>query len=353
MKASLIPVGFALLLGIHHPSQAAEHLVGGYAEASATNTEVVAAAQFSVKALAAMPERMPVITLVEILFASQQVVAGMNYRLRLKVKVDGKDRDVEVVVWRKLDGEYQLTSRVWNQPTASMAIGTKQYAPPNNPLSRPIDWTNAYGFLIKWQERKTPEFFIYRQIPPSIRHVTMLDEFFSGLGEIPDGSTLDWVNTCCCPISSGLPKTAYTRLEQLVQEHRFVLLKPGEGATLVCTCESTNIVWFTETSDLAATIPAQLEPLHVTIPRGFTAVTETQKALVERVQRLTRGMSAVDVKKHLGHPAEESPNLLFYHLAEDGSGGHYVTVRLGFDQRGLATAELGFGHVSIERNAAE
>ena len=94
------------------PSQAGQ-LVGGYSEASVTNTEVVAAAQFAVNALAAMPERMPDITLVEILSAGQQVVAGMNYRLRLKLKVDGKERDVEVVVWRKLDGEHQLTSRAW------------------------------------------------------------------------------------------------------------------------------------------------------------------------------------------------------------------------------------------------
>jgi hypothetical protein len=64
-------------------------------------------------------------------------------------------------------------------------------------------------------------------------------------------------------------------------------------------------------------------------------------------------MSVAEVKEHLGHPAEESPNLLFYHLAEDGSGGHYVTVRLGFNQRGLATVEFGFGHVSIDNKVSE
>ncbi|MBM3300814.1 MAG: hypothetical protein FJY85_12775, partial [Deltaproteobacteria bacterium] len=113
VKASLIPIGFALLLGTACPSPAAETLCGGYSEASVTNTEVVAAAQFAVKALAAMPEQKPDITLVEILSASQQVVAGMNYRLRLKLKVDGKEKEAEVVVWWKLDGKYQLTSRTW------------------------------------------------------------------------------------------------------------------------------------------------------------------------------------------------------------------------------------------------
>lgn len=102
-----------LLIGIGCPSQAADHLVGGYSEASVTNAEVAAAVQFAVKTLAAMPERMPDITLVEILSVSQQVVAGMNYRLRMKLKVDGKHRNVEVVVWRKLDGKHELTSWEW------------------------------------------------------------------------------------------------------------------------------------------------------------------------------------------------------------------------------------------------
>jgi hypothetical protein len=114
VKASpILVVGLLLLLGMAPPSQAGQ-LVGGYSETSVTNTDVVAAAQFAVKALAAMPERMPVIALVEILSAQQQVVAGLNHKLRLKLKVDGKDSDVEVVVWRKLNGEHQLTSRVWD-----------------------------------------------------------------------------------------------------------------------------------------------------------------------------------------------------------------------------------------------
>ncbi len=51
---------------------------------------------------------------------------------------------------------------------------------------------------------------------------------------------------------------AHTRLEQLVQAHRFALLKPGEGSTLVCTCESTNIVWYTETNNLYSALLEQI-----------------------------------------------------------------------------------------------
>ena len=110
---ALLLVASGLLVGAVCPSQAAEQIVGGYSNASITNAEVVAAAQFAVKAQAATSEQKIVITLVELLSARQQVVAGMNYRLRLKVKVDGKVKEVEAVVWRKLSGEHELTSWTW------------------------------------------------------------------------------------------------------------------------------------------------------------------------------------------------------------------------------------------------
>jgi hypothetical protein len=110
---ALLPVASGLLVGTVCPSQAAEQIVGGYSEAAITNAEVVAAAQFAIKAQATTSEQKAVITLVELLSARQQVVAGMNYRLRLRVKVDGKVKEAEAVVWRKLTGEHELTSWTW------------------------------------------------------------------------------------------------------------------------------------------------------------------------------------------------------------------------------------------------
>jgi hypothetical protein len=110
--AFLLVVG-GILLGAVCPSGAAEQIVGGYSETSITNAEVVAAAQFAIKAQAATSEQKIIITLVELLSARQQVVAGMNYRLRIKVKTDGKVKEAEVVVWRKLSDEHELTSWTW------------------------------------------------------------------------------------------------------------------------------------------------------------------------------------------------------------------------------------------------
>lgn len=54
--------------------------------------------------------------LVKILGAEEQVVAGMNYRLTLKVTVNGTEKQAEAVVWwqawRK-PAPYELTSWKW------------------------------------------------------------------------------------------------------------------------------------------------------------------------------------------------------------------------------------------------
>lgn len=86
-------------------------LTGGFSKASVSDQEVKAAADFAVAAQAA--EEKKKIELVSITAAEAQVVAGMNYKLTLKVLVDGKKQTAEVLVWwqawRQPD-PYQLSS---------------------------------------------------------------------------------------------------------------------------------------------------------------------------------------------------------------------------------------------------
>ena len=125
MKTKDIPTCIAAVLlltaacpitGLAQPSR-----VGGYATASVANLEVVAAAAFAIKAQQnALQEKKdlepPKLELVTILQAEQQVVAGMNYRLQLKVKLNGKEKTAEAIVWwqawRK-PNPYQLTAWTW------------------------------------------------------------------------------------------------------------------------------------------------------------------------------------------------------------------------------------------------
>ena len=99
----------------------AQSMPGGYSKASVTDKEVAAAAAFAVaaqeKAMQDPKGGKPAkLELVKVVDAEQQVVAGMNYKLKLKVKVDGKEKQAEAVVWwqawRKPD-PYQLTSWKW------------------------------------------------------------------------------------------------------------------------------------------------------------------------------------------------------------------------------------------------
>ena len=56
------------------------------------------------------------LTLVKIITAREQVVAGVNYHLRLLVKTNHKDRQADVIVWWQAWREpdpYQLTSWKW------------------------------------------------------------------------------------------------------------------------------------------------------------------------------------------------------------------------------------------------
>lgn len=125
MKCMHHCVGLAVLLSLAaaRPGEARDQasLVGGYAAASVTAAEVVAAAEFAVAAEAkALQEKKdappPKLELVRILGAQQQVVAGMNYRLTLKVKLNGVDREAEAVVWWqawRTPDPYQLTAWTW------------------------------------------------------------------------------------------------------------------------------------------------------------------------------------------------------------------------------------------------
>ncbi len=96
---------------------------GGYTAVPVNNKEVIAAAQFAVKAQEkAMQEKKDTqsvkLKLVKILSARQQVVAGMNFRLDVQVNVNGTKKEAEVIVWwqawRKPD-PYKLTSWEWKK----------------------------------------------------------------------------------------------------------------------------------------------------------------------------------------------------------------------------------------------
>ena len=102
------------------PARGEERMPGGLSEVPVDDKDIVAAAQFAVSAHAKelTKEAAPkggAMTLVKIVKARQQVVAGINYRLELKVSVDGAEKEAEAVVWKQLSGAYKLTSWTWKK----------------------------------------------------------------------------------------------------------------------------------------------------------------------------------------------------------------------------------------------
>jgi hypothetical protein len=91
----------------------AEDVPGGYS-ATALTKDVKNAAEFAVRE-EAKRER-AVLKLSGISKAERQVVAGINYRLDIRVNEKERIRNAKVVVFKDLKSNYGLTSWAWLSP---------------------------------------------------------------------------------------------------------------------------------------------------------------------------------------------------------------------------------------------
>jgi hypothetical protein len=111
MRKSLLAALAAAMLCVVFVNASARQtppLAGGYSDASVRESRVVEAARFAVREESSREGRR--VSLVAVRRAEKQVVAGLNYRLRLSVRAGGRARDVTAVVYRNLKGAYSLTS---------------------------------------------------------------------------------------------------------------------------------------------------------------------------------------------------------------------------------------------------
>lgn len=85
---------------------------GSYRPALSSDPEIIAAAQAAISLHNAQPGTSQV-HLLSIREATQQVVAGMNYRLWLRVSDSGRTRTANALIYRDLSGHHSLTSWAW------------------------------------------------------------------------------------------------------------------------------------------------------------------------------------------------------------------------------------------------
>lgn len=83
-------------------------VAGGYGAVSNADRDVVMVARYAIKAQ--RRKQRGAITLVRIERAEKQVVAGMNYRIILRVKNSGRIERVEAKVYENLKGKYSLSN---------------------------------------------------------------------------------------------------------------------------------------------------------------------------------------------------------------------------------------------------
>lgn len=124
MKRLIVHAGAAGLLVLSAgcaPTGDVQPVTGGYVSAPVTQAEVVAAAAFAVEAVEAELRKgkspsSAGLELVSVLSARQQVVAGVNHELTLRVRLNGVERSLAAVVWWQAwrsPAPYQLTSWRW------------------------------------------------------------------------------------------------------------------------------------------------------------------------------------------------------------------------------------------------
>jgi hypothetical protein len=86
-------------------------MAGAWAPADAFSPEVQEAARFAVQTFAVQNKAR--VLYKDVVKASHQVVAGLNFELQLHVTLDGVSRSVSATVWRQADGSYRLQAWDW------------------------------------------------------------------------------------------------------------------------------------------------------------------------------------------------------------------------------------------------
>ncbi|HKS26586.1 MAG TPA: cystatin domain-containing protein [Pyrinomonadaceae bacterium] len=160
MKKSLRLVTSILALSVSlYCAQAApaqqEVIAGGYTQISNSSQEVVSAARFAAREQG--PKQGDIIFVDSIKSAERQVVAGVNYRLLMKVWLStGKLQDVRAVIHKNLDDEYSLTSwdTVGNPTDAKQGFNSIYASSPVEQLMKAIDDAYAFGKLAGLDARR-------------------------------------------------------------------------------------------------------------------------------------------------------------------------------------------------------
>ena len=103
---------------------------------------------------------------------------------------------------------------------------------------------NDYGFLILWIDHRKPNLYLYDKPAGEIRMTTDFSVFLAGLEGLPNGAKVDRIRGCGIS-SQGTPEEEKRPLQQLIKVEGFYLTGPEDGNYGLCTCETSNVHFFT------------------------------------------------------------------------------------------------------------
>jgi len=119
-------VFFGLLSGIHAQAP------GGYSLIPNDDAEALAAAKFAIREEGQKLDKTIVFS--SMVYAQRQVASGTNFKMCVKVKVNGTSKRAETVVNRSPQKQYTLTSWRWGECTKPAEL---KAAPPASPSANP------------------------------------------------------------------------------------------------------------------------------------------------------------------------------------------------------------------------
>ena len=118
---SFVEFGLALKISAQTP--------GAYRLVPNDDSESLAAAKFAVQQEGQKLGKTIVFT--SMVYAQQQVVSGTNFKLCIKVKVNGTSKRAETVVNRDLQKQFKLTSWKWGECMKPVELRTPTPAAPS------------------------------------------------------------------------------------------------------------------------------------------------------------------------------------------------------------------------------
>ncbi|GEM_PF-3954285 len=102
---------------------------------------------------------------------------------------------------------------------------------------------SPYGFIAKWEDGSS-RFYLYDKARTNITITSKLGTLLAGLSRLPDRAEVAWINTCMAPLYYGMPSNRLSVIHELLKKKRFKMAGIEENNFVLCTCESTNLTFF-------------------------------------------------------------------------------------------------------------